>query len=236
MSERKGRARLLTWNIHAAVGADRRYSLERVVDLVQRHDPDIVALQEIDARGRAAEASPFARLAAALGSHAAEARTISAPDGDYGHAIISRWPLANTVLHDLTAFEREPRFAIETEVETPWGVMHLAAVHLGLQLRERRHQAAILAGIAARPFATTVMMGDFNEWSSHGAVRQALARQLPARTRHRTFPARLPLLMLDRIYCRPHDALIASWVDRHARTTSDHLPVVADIRLSEAGI
>jgi endonuclease/exonuclease/phosphatase family metal-dependent hydrolase len=89
-----------------------------------------------------------------------------------------------------------------------------------------------LAGIADRPFDTTVMMGDFNEWSERGAVRRALARTLPARTRHRTFPARWPLLMLDRIYCRPHTAMVESWVDRQARTTSDHLPVIADIRLS----
>ena len=84
--------RVLTWNLHAGIGPDGRYDLGRIVGLVQKHDPDIVALQEIDSRGRG-EQSPFAFLAQALGSHAAEAKTIVAPDGYYGHALISRWPL-----------------------------------------------------------------------------------------------------------------------------------------------
>jgi endonuclease/exonuclease/phosphatase family metal-dependent hydrolase len=37
--------------------------------------------------------------------------------------------------------------------------------------------------------------------------------------------------MLDRIYCRPRHTLIRSWVDPQARHISDHLPVIADIRL-----
>jgi len=42
--------RVMTWNIHGAVGRNPRFDLERVVALVQRHRPDIVALQEIDSR------------------------------------------------------------------------------------------------------------------------------------------------------------------------------------------
>jgi endonuclease/exonuclease/phosphatase family metal-dependent hydrolase len=62
-------------------------------------------------------------------------------------------------------------------------------------------------------------------------VRRTLAAVLQGRTRHRTFPARWPLLRLDRIYCRPAQALIRSWIDPAACDASDHLPVIADIRL-----
>ena len=75
------------------------------------------------------------------------------------------------------------------------------------------------------------MLGDFNDWTWRGAVRRRLARVLPGRTKQRTFPARWPILMLDRIYCRPRHTLICSWVDPQARHISDHLPVIADIRL-----
>jgi len=57
-----------------------------------------------------------------------------------------------------------------------------------------------------------------------------LARKLPGRTRHRTFPARFPLFKLDRIYCRPASALLSSRVDPAARSISDHLPIIAEIR------
>ena len=77
---------------------------------------------------------------------------------------------------------------------------------------------------------TIVVVGDFNDWMTPGSVQSVLARKLPGRTRHRTFPARLPLLKLDRIYSRPAEALVRSWVDPTARNISDHLPVIAEIR------
>lgn len=220
--------RVLTWNVHSGIGPDGRYDLARIVDLVQRHDPDIVALQEIDSRGKGGT-SPFSFLAQALGSHATEARTVVAPDGYYGHALISRWPLGEVALHDLSIYRREPRCAIETTVATPFGPLHLASVHLGLGWHERRQQAAVLAAIAGTSRRTTVMMGDFNDWFYFGSVRGALKTILPMRTMHRTFPARCPMLRLDRIYCRPHGALRRSWTDPAARRISDHLPVIADI-------
>jgi endonuclease/exonuclease/phosphatase family metal-dependent hydrolase len=236
MNDAAGVVRVLTWNIHRGVGRDGRYDLLPVVELVRRHDPDIVALQEIDSRGSTdLPAAPLALLTQSLGSHVAEARTIVAPDGHYGHALISRWPLAPPILHDLSVRRREPRFAIETIAATAAGPVHLAAVHLGLRIGERRWQAAKLAEIAAGAGETSVMLGDFNDWPWfwpwRDIVRRALASALPARTFHRTYPARHPLLILDRIYCRPPSALVRSWTDPEARQLSDHLPVIADIRV-----
>lgn len=233
MSERAGHVRVLTWNIHAPA---RRDHLDRVVALVRKHDPDIVALQEVDSRGRAGGHAPFGLLSAALGSHAAEARTISAPDGHYGHVVISRWPLADIVLHNISVTRREPRMAIQVEVETPYGALHLAAVHLGLRVKERRAQAVMLAAFCAAPGETSLVVGDFNEWYGSGAVSHTLRKLFPGCTPHRTFPARLPLLRLDRIYCRPRQALVRSWSDPAARGISDHLPVVADIRVMEVPV
>lgn len=230
MSLAKTAVRVLTWNLHAGIGPDGRYDLGRIVGLVQKHDPDIVALQEIDSRGRG-EDSPFAFLAQALGSHAAEAKTIVAPDGYYGHALISRWPLGEVAIHDISVSRREERRAIEATVATPLGPLDIASVHLGLNWHERRQQAALLAAMAGTTRRTSVMLGDFNDWFVFGNVRRGLAAVLPGRTKLCTFPARCPLLMLDRIYARPASALVKYWTDRAARTMSDHLPVIADIRL-----
>lgn len=227
-----GSVRVATWNIHSGIGPDSAYDLARVIDLIRRHDPDIVALQEVDSRGRAGQDLPVPLLKQALGEHAAEARTITAPDGHYGHIVVSRWPMREIKLHDLSVSTREPRCAIETVIETPHGPLHLVSTHLGLGLFERKRQAALLAALARRSVEPTVMLGDFNDWFRRGAVRRALARVMPARTMLKTFPSRWPLLMLDRVYCRPHGALAGSWTDRAARKISDHLPVFAEIRLS----
>jgi endonuclease/exonuclease/phosphatase family metal-dependent hydrolase len=226
----------MTWNIHGALGRNPRFDLDRVVTLVRRHAPDIVALQEVDSRrARAAHVgNPFIVLQQALGAHAVDARTVSTADGDYGQALISRWPLHDTQIHDLSYPEREPRRAISTCIETPGGPIRVVATHLGLSLRERRRQAVALLGLVGVADMTTVALGDFNDWFWAGSVRRALARALPGLTPHRTFPSWFPFLQLDRIYSWPPDALMASRTDLEASQLSDHLPVIADVRVVPA--
>ena len=79
------------------------------------------------------------------------------------------------------------------------------------------------------PFAA-----DFNEWFWPASLRGALGRELPARTQHATFPSWYPLLRLDRIFCWRPGAMRASFVDRDARSASDHLPVIADVEIDLA--
>lgn len=227
-----GTLRLMTWNIHGGVGPDGRFDLDRVAAVIARHDPDILALQEIDTRGRDVNClRPLQDLHDSNG-HWTDARTITAPDGHYGHTLLTRWPVQATVLHDLSFRRHEPRCAIETMVATPQGALHLVSVHLGLRIAERRAQARRLAELAHRSRGvTTMFMGDFNDWWSWGSVRSSLRQALPARSRLATFPARLPLLRLDRIYCRGREQLLRCWTDRAAARCSDHLPVIADVRL-----
>ena len=146
--------------------------------------------------------------------------------------LISRWPLGDTTIHDISYPEREPRRAIATTIATPHGPLRVVATHLGLSTHERRGQARTLLDIAGEGAATTVVAGDFNDWFWVGSVRKALSHALPGRTRFRTFPSFLPLLRLDRIYCRPATALLATYTDRAARHISDHLPVIADVRVA----
>jgi endonuclease/exonuclease/phosphatase family metal-dependent hydrolase len=231
-----GLVRVMTWNIHGGVGPDGRYDLERITGRIAGHAPDLVAVQEIDSRGIAKpDALPLAALARSFGPHAVEARTVVAADGHYGHAVVSRWPLVESGVHDLSVGRHEPRGAIDCTVATPFGRMRVVAAHLGLDPRERGRQAAMLAAIAHATPGVTLVLGDFNDWLWRGPVRRALAREFRRWTGHRTFPARLPCFMLDRIYCRPAEALVRSWADPAGRLASDHLPVVADIRLGPAG-
>jgi endonuclease/exonuclease/phosphatase family metal-dependent hydrolase len=225
--------RVMTWNIHGGIGPDGHVDIDRVVKLIRRHDPDILALQEVDSRrSRYMPENVFEHLAEGLGSHSAEARLITAPDGDFGHVLISRWPISRTKLHDISVPRREPRAAMETTVATPAGPLHLVAAHLGLGFKERRKQAATLAAAAQSSPERTIMLGDFNDWFWRGAVEGALGPIFQERTRHKTFPARFPLLDLDRVYCRPAGTLVRSWTDPLAYETSDHLPVIAELSLT----
>jgi endonuclease/exonuclease/phosphatase family metal-dependent hydrolase len=220
----------MTWNIHGALGRNPRFDLHRVVELIRRWNPDIVALQEVDSRRAfAGGENPFEFLQHAVGSYGIGAKSITTQDGDYGQMLITRWPIARQEIHDISFPEYEPRRAIRADVMTPGGPLNVVATHLGLSVRERRQQARILLELAGEAEVPTVMVGDFNDWFWPGSVRSVLKRVLPDDTNCRTFPSVFPLLRLDRIFCRPRGALLRRFVDPEALAISDHLPVIADI-------
>lgn len=226
--------RFMTWNIHGTLGSNLRFDLAGVLAFIRRWSPDIIALQEVDSRRRTANAeNPFTLLQDALGKHGIAAHSITTADGHYGQVLISSYPITHGEIHDISAPEREPRRAIRAEIETPAGPVRVVATHLGLSIGERRQQARLLLTLAGAPDMTTIMLGDFNDWFWPGSVRSVLAGELPGRSRFRTFPAIFPLLRLDRIYCRPRDAVRRLFTDRHAYRLSDHLPVIADVGLTD---
>lgn len=220
----------MTWNIHGAFGRNPRFDLDRVVKFIRNVDPDIVALQEVDSRHGPKGEDVFASLQNALGQHGVGAKSIIASDGSYyGQTLISRWPLHDPKVHDISYGEFEPRRAITAEVSTPLGGLRVVATHLGLSIRERRRQARALLDLVGSGSFCTIVLGDFNDWFWPGSVRSVLRAVLPGRSRYRTFPSFYPLLKLDRIYCHPRDALLRTWTDPVARTMSDHLPVIGEI-------
>lgn len=234
MSRAPSTIRIATWNIHGAVGTDFRFDLERVVAEVRSWDADIVALQEVDSRRGGRETCAFERLMETVGTYHTDARAITAKDGDYGQLLASRWPITTARAHDISFEGREPRRAIEAYVDTPYGPLQVVAAHLGLSFRERRAQSRQLLDIAGPLAQTTVVMGDFNDWVRGGSVQGDLAEDFPDHSRLRTFPSILPVFKLDRIYCRPAGLLQHSRTKPDAWRMSDHLPVIAEIRMPGA--
>jgi endonuclease/exonuclease/phosphatase family metal-dependent hydrolase len=223
--------RMMTWNVHGIFHLNPRFEIGPVVALIDKWKPDVVALQEMDSRGRSQD--PFLMLEEAVGGHSVHAHSVVAEDGNYGQTLISRWPwLGAPQILDLSFREREPRRAIGVELGAPFGGLHVVATHLGLSLMERREQARSLIDFAARSRHPTIVMGDFNDWLWAGSIRSALAGHFPVRTRHKTYPGIWPILKLDRIYAARSMRLVRDFVDPAARLVSDHLPVIADFVLS----
>lgn len=228
--------RVMTWNIHGAVGADRRCDPQRALALIARHRPDILALQEVDGRVRfRREARAFETFAAALGEHGVEARMIRKGDADhdYGHLLWSRWPFVGADVRRLPGGRVEPRGVIDAVSLTPLGPLRILAAHLGLMPADRRRQAAFIAGLTGEGAASpTIALGDFNDWRRRGAVQALLLPRLPVEVAPRTWPSRRPLVRMDRLYGSPDIEIVRAVTDRDARDASDHLPVIADIRLA----
>ena len=238
------RLRLVTWNIHKGIGSDRRYRLERTIEVLKALDGDVVCLQEVDegvARSRGD--SQVGRLCDALGyPHAALGLNVRVGVGAYGSATLSRFPLWDVRNVDLTVPPKKRRSGLVARVEHgPPGGWLLANVHLGLLHLERKVQVRrLLAHLLEHSPADSplVIAGDWNEWGSRlvsGALKRSgfhLARLDAHGPRGvATFPSRRPLLCLDRVLYRAPVRVhhVACVNEGLAREASDHLPVVVEL-------
>lgn len=244
--------RLMTYNIHRAIGVDRRFRLDRIAAIATHHDPDILLLQEVDQGVPRSRRLDLAReLADMLGfAHYAFGLNVTLRTGRYGNATLSRFPITNERNIDLSVGRLKRRGCQHTtidlsalddhETHTP-GSMEIFNLHLGLSAQERSRQLGLLARSDefARLGAPTpcIVGGDFNDWRSllHPTLTDVLGFS-SATQRHfgtggtlLTYPSFSPSGGLDRLYYR---ALALSAVRtcrlRASRVASDHLPVVAD--------
>jgi endonuclease/exonuclease/phosphatase family metal-dependent hydrolase len=237
MNERKPPApfprelRVATWNVHDAKGTDGLRSMERIGLVIGKIDATLVGLQEI---GCGADECDVARLAEQHGYHWCAVPTVGGKNArQRGNALLSKLPIGEVRIHDLSHGRREPRVALEAQVL--WGEQHLRVVvtHLGLRAGERRFQVGrLLASFRLAAASTTILLGDINEWWLWGRPLRWLHRQFGLSPAVRTFPAWAPLFALDRIWVHPQETLaeIATVRLPEAARASDHLPVVARIR------
>ena len=224
----------VSYNIHRCFGTDRKYWPERIVDVLRSLDADVIALQEVDMRLLADHRLQLDFLAAELGMNHVAGANIQDHRGVFGNALLTRFPVRQVRLLDLSVRRFEPRGAIFAHLDTGRGLDVLAvATHLGLNAAERRLQVRkLLHTLADEPAdGPVLLMGDCNEWKpNHGALR-GLNRRFGLSMMPRTFPSRFPLLPLDRIWVAPRSGLrrTAVYATPLARVASDHLPLRAEI-------
>ncbi|MCC7032640.1 MAG: endonuclease/exonuclease/phosphatase family protein [Acidobacteria bacterium] len=231
--------RVATYNIHRARGLDGRTRLERIAAVLAPVDADIVALQEV-VGASPLKAGQAAELGAALGMGWVMAPTRHWRTALFGNVVLSRFPVKHHVQHDLTWKTCEPRNVQRVDFEVDSHVLHFYNVHLGTALLERRHQAARLASLVhdRRVTGPKIVLGDFNEWA-RGLATDILAERLQSvdlrqhLKRGRTYPGFFPILHLDHIYYegRVEVVNVSSPRDRLALVASDHVPLVADLKI-----
>jgi endonuclease/exonuclease/phosphatase family metal-dependent hydrolase len=239
--------RIVSWNVHAMVGAGGRRDPERIARVVEELAPDIAGLQEVGTPELPAGTGDAAALLGALtGMSSAFGATMQRRAGfAYGNAVLSRHPLQAIRQYDLSVAGREPRGCVRADVEIAGAVVHFFCAHLGLHWRERRKQASqLLSADILRDAALAhplVLVGDFNSLSNRSAVPRWLRRQLvdcalAARNEAPTFPSMFPLLRLDHCYVDVAFRVVAVDVHRSslARRASDHLPLVVELELLPA--
>ena len=217
--------KIVTYNIHKGFS---QFNQNMVVHELRKQlrslDADIVFLQEVQGM-HSKHAQNFANwperpqqdfLAEDVWHSTAYGRNVMYDHGHHGNAILSRFHIEHSHNQDVTHLRFERRGLLHCSIKIPWleKPAHCVSVHLSLFAHSRRKQLDALAGYLediADPDSPLVIAGDFNDWRNE--AEDLLARRLdlieafggthdsPA-SPGRSFPAKLPVLRLDRIYVR----------------------------------
>ena len=222
------RLRVVTYNVHSCIGLDRKLRPDRIADILRHIDPDVIALEEVRA-GQAQE------IAQRLGYHVFFAHADAVHGFDFGNAILTRFEIRATHLYPIGVPHREQRACARADIFWPAGneVVHVFAVHLGLDAKERQFQAKRLASpeiLADRSIQgePRILLGDFNEKFNRRDVNHAL-KPLLNLAGSKSWPAFLPIIDLDRVYFSSDFKKDSARIVQSdgARIASDHAPLVA---------
>ena len=231
--------RIVTYNVHRCRGLDGRTRPERIAAVLGAVDADIVALQEVVGAGPHGGGQAEAIGAAlAMGWVMAPAR--ERRGHQFGNVVLSRFPITHHLEHDISWKTCEARRMQRADIAVDGHTLHVYNVHLGTAILERRHQAQRLASIVLDRHVAgpKLVLGDFNEWM-RGLATSLLSEKLNSvdlrnyLRRRRTYPGLFPVLHLDHIYYEGRIEVVRIELPRTrlSLVASDHLPLVADVRI-----
>ena len=232
--------RIATYNIHRCRGMDRRTAPLRIAEVLRDIDADVVALQEVIGAGPAG-AGQAEEIGAALGMGWVMTSVRHLRRHLFGNVVLSRFPIMHHGQYDLSWRTCEPRACQRADLDLGQNrVLHVYNVHLGTAVLERRYQAPRLASYVHdhRIKGPKIILGDFNEWMRGLATRtlSSLCESIDIHShlkRRRTYPGIFPVVHLDHIYyegdVEVHGVELPR--NRKALIASDHLPLVAKLRI-----
>jgi len=216
--------RVASYNVHACRGGDGKKDPSRIAAVIEETGCDTVGVQE-------AEDWQLDIIAAGTGMQAVPGLTHLRHDGHYGNALLTRRKVLAVRRLAFTYSGREPRNALDVDLEVGGHTVRVIVTHLGLWPAERRYQVKkILDLLKKNPLSErVVVLGDINEWLPLGRPLRWLNGLFGHSIVERSFPSRWPLLALDRAWVRPRHSLLALKAHRSplAVIASDHLPVKA---------
>ncbi len=160
--------RVLTYNIHHGRGTDGKFDYERMAKVISNLKPDVVALQEVDVKTQRASGVDIAKeLGGRLKMNHAFGNALYFSGGQYGEAILSRFPIDDAKAHHLPyRFGYEPRTALEVRVTPDNGIpefifvgTHLCHQSSDIRTEQTRELNRIFTAQSELPI---IMAGDFN--------------------------------------------------------------------------
>lgn len=244
--------KVLTVNIHKGFTFfNRKFILHELREAVRTVGADVVFLQEVtgtharhESRVANYPATPhYEFLADSIWPQFAYGRNAVYTNGHHGNAVLSKFPIVSFENRDVSISGPERRGLLHCVLQIPGREtnVHAICVHLGLAESHRLQQLNMLCEMVRNDIpasAPVIAAGDFNDWRhrahdvlAQGAGMHEVFVQANGKAA-RTFPARFPVLRLDRIYVRNaigHAPVVLP--PKPWSHLSDHAPLAAEIEL-----
>lgn len=232
--------RVMSYNIHHGEGIDRKLDLERIAKLILDAKADLVGLQEVD-RGveRTARRDLPAELAKLTGMAVVFERNITYQGGEYGNAVLSRFPVRRSEnTHYRMLRPGEQRGLLQVVLSISGRDVLFLDTHLDFRPDDAERLSnveEIQQVVSAAGTMPVILVGDFNtvpETATHQKIKAFLsdAWELVGQGPGFTISAAKPSKRIDYVFIsRP--AIEALRMEVLSSIASDHLPVLAELRL-----
>lgn len=233
--------RVMTYNIHHGEGVEGRVDVARIAEVVRTCAPDLVALQEVDRGVRRTGRRDFpAELAQLLGMTCVFSNNFSFQGGEYGNAMLTRWPVdCWTNTHLGMIHTNEQRGLLQARVRVHGRPLVFMATHIDFRRddAERLLQIGQFRQIAERwPGMPLIVAGDFNDMPgsrTHEAMKAWCddAWEAGGRDEGFTIPSARPVRRIDYVWIRRGGGVKVREAYVPRTEASDHLPLVVDLEL-----
>lgn len=220
------KARLMTYNIKHASGVDGIKSLDRIAAVVERYQPDVVALQEVDSMTRRCPQDQIRDLAEKTGYHGYFMTCVDYFGGGYGNGVLSK-ERAISVQRIPLPCRKEPRGMLLVEFKN----YYFASVHLSLVAEDRVTSVEIIRDLVSKLNKPVFVAGDLNVKPTERAMldMKAFFRFLSDPTRF-TFPSNDPTVCGDHVMCYGAETTVLKQFIDYDNLASDHLPLYVDVK------
>lgn len=241
--------RILTYNVHSCRCMDGKLSPHRIARVIAQYQPDIVALQELDAgQSRTQYIDQAHAIAQHLEMEFHFHPAIHVEEERYGNAILTHLPLKLIKAGNLPLITNkplfEPRGAIWVSVAVNGVDVQIINTHFGFRPMEHLTQVSALLGRdwlgSANLQQPIILCGDFNFFPNSPAYKCIVEHMHDMQLKldgHRplnTFSGRFPSARIDHIFANAMVEVLNIRVPRThlTRSASDHLPLIADLQLT----
>jgi endonuclease/exonuclease/phosphatase family metal-dependent hydrolase len=241
---------VMTFNIHHGKGTDGNVQLERIVDIIKKSKANIIGINEVDRffSKRSHFMDQLTWLAKELGMHSFFSPSISkkARDKDefreYGNGLLSSFPINEAITHSLKSSRlfTEGRSVLEAILNVNSQQVKAIVSHLSLHSKTHQNQTEFIINKVKEDGLPSLILGDWNMKPGHQRwhlVTESLQDVWFEQSKRKdigngyTFPSQYPRSRIDYIFTTQEFITQNAVVVKSNPTASDHLPVLASLRL-----